>query len=202
MPQRLPRGATISILVAVAATTVCGAWSAGAAEFTNPVHHYTLWYPDGWNFYVSSEGGSAGTVRFWNYPIEQHPHGSIVPMGGASISVQSFPPFSNPFLPAGMDDTSALEKMKNWHAVDITRSSGGNVSRLAYTLPNVDNTRAVNSVLHRGGKTFLILLRYRAEDTAGPSYEQQLDRLIASISVLTGTPQQTPSATRSTGGGQ
>ncbi|MGD0946338.1 MAG: hypothetical protein ABSA52_02830 [Candidatus Binatia bacterium] len=155
-----------------------------AAQFTNPARGYSLTYPDTWTANLSDDE----MVILRSFPPEQLPSWAFVPSGGAEILVDSYPPYDNPGFPQGIDDYRALDiNNHNHRVISRTSPSSGQPAR-ATSVFDAFNTRFVDTVIHRGGKVFRLILKFTADDPQIPVYEQILDSVIASIALTSATP--------------
>ncbi len=156
-----------------------------AAQFPNSIRGYSLTYPDSWNANLRE---SDGMVILRSFPPDQAPPWGFVPSGGAQILVASYPPYDNPGFPQGIDDYSALDiNNHNHRVISRTDPSSGQPARVTSVF-DAFNTRFVDSVIHRGGKVFRVILECTADDPNIPAYDQILDAVITSISVAAITP--------------
>ncbi len=156
-----------------------------AAQFPNSIRGYSLTYPDSWNANLRE---SDGMVILRSFPPDQAPTWGFVPFGGAQILVASYPPYDNPGFPQGIDDYSALDiNNHNHRVISRTDPSSGQPARVTSVF-DAFNTRFVDSVIHRGGKVFRVILECTADDPNIPAYDQILDAVITSISVAAITP--------------
>jgi hypothetical protein len=157
--------------------------SVQAAQFTSSVCGYSLTYPDTWNAYTP-DGGYVVVLR--DFSAENSiPESFAPPAGGAVINIQVFPPFDNPAFPQGADDYRVLD----WLAAGSTPvarvdPASGQPARVTSILTNARNT---DTVIHKGGRVFLLVLTCNADDPQAAAYEQILDSIITSIATI-GTP--------------
>lgn len=121
--------------------------------------------------------------------------GHTTPPGGASIAIQTFPPYDNPHYLQGQDDNAALKSVVgNETVVAQTTPSTGQPARVT-SVDNALNDRSVYTTVHKGGKVFFFILSCKADDPQAASYEQVLNDVIASISI-TGLTPAAPTPTR------
>jgi len=155
-----------------------------AAQFTNPIDGYTLTYPD-----TSNANLSDRTIIVRSFPVDQIPYRAVVPAGGARILVHSYPPYDDLGFPQGSDDYAALDKIARGGGdtlISQTDPSSGRPARVTHV--DLFNTRYVDTVIHKGGRVFRILLECSPDDSHISAYEQALDNVIASITLTGATP--------------
>lgn len=154
--------------------------TAEAAQFTSRTANYRLTYPNTWNAEANPDGRG---VFLFNYPPQETPAGRMEPPGGASISVQVFPPYDNPYFPQGSDDYTALDTFaRNETVITRTSPSSGQPARLT-SVADAVNTRLVRTAFHKAGKVFFLILDCNADDRQVAAYEQVLNDVIAGMLV-------------------
>jgi hypothetical protein len=154
-----------------------------AAQFTSPTAGYTLTYPDSWNARPNGRD-----VAVQNFQETDVPEGGFVVPSGVTIFINSFPPYDHPYLPKGFDEYDALDQStRGYTTISRTARSSGLPARVTYLLESA-NLRIVETIIHQGGKIFHLMMWCNADDPQVSAYDQILNDVIASISLVGPTP--------------
>jgi len=166
------------ILLGIQAVTVLQPSEGHAADFTSTSLGFSFSYPDDWNMNVRPDGNG---LWLRSFPIEQMPSGAIVPEGGASILLFVYPPF-NDVVPNGTSDDAVIDELV-WDHVPLsrTRTQDGRPARAVWEHIGL---RSVDTIIHRNGKTLRLSLTCNSDDPKVSTYDQILDSIISSITLL------------------
>ncbi len=157
---------------------------AEAAQYTDTIFNYSFVYPDAWQARPSDT--NPGKVILTNFPDDQYLQGGNVPLGGAQIDVNVFPPYP-PGWSADTDEYArehAIAARTGTIISETTRASGA-PARVKWTRQTASGTTniCISTVMRLNGRIFHIFLEYQNQDPAGPQYEQVLSGLMFSLSV-------------------
>ena len=161
---------------------------AKAAQLTNAEGGYTLTYPDSWQ--TETDGQS---VDLFSFPLGRAAQGGAIPAGGADIVVQAFPPYDNPFFELERSDDDNLAALAGRYPLTARTPAVSGQSARATSVDTLVNHRETFQVLHISGKVFLLILTCNADDPNAPAYDQLLDTVSASVSLVSVTPPPTTS---------
>ncbi len=154
------------------------------AQVTSADGGFRMTVPNGWKREFRHHGIALYTGRVR--------HGALVPAGGAVILVFGFPPYDHPiFRPDRSDEANLVEFARDGRIISQTPATDGQRAQLTYVKLK-PNYRSSMTVRHVGDRAFLMMVDCAADDPRARKYDTVGDRVISSITLISGPPVSTP----------